>query len=96
MGLNWGGSVHPWASAYVIATIVVGFCSLVAFVCWQKFMPLNEPLMPLHIFRNRGWLLATIVSGLGASMFYAFAVVWYVILALDPVSLLIDWIGLAW
>ena len=78
MGLNWGGSVHPWKSAHVIATIVIGFLALIGFVCWQGFMRLKEPLMPLHIFRNRGWVLATVVSGLGASMFYAFAVVWRV------------------
>lgn len=25
MGLSWGGTIHPWKSAEVIATIVIGF-----------------------------------------------------------------------
>ena len=68
MGLNWGGTVYPWNSSYVIATIVVGFVSLVAFVLWECFMPLREPLVPMVLFRNRAWNAATIVSGLGASV----------------------------
>jgi hypothetical protein len=76
MGLNWGGSVWPWASAHVIATIVVGFVALCVFVLWESFGKLKEPLVPMHLFRNRGWNAATIVSGLGASIYYAFAIVW--------------------
>jgi hypothetical protein len=76
MGLNWGGGIHPWASAHVIATIVLGFLALIAFVLWETFMKLKEPLMPMDLFTNRGWNLATVISGVGASMFYAFAVVW--------------------
>lgn len=76
MGLNWGGGVYPWQSAHVIATVVVGFFALVIFVLWESFMKLKEPLMPINLFTNRGWNVATIVSGVGASMFYAFAVVW--------------------
>jgi len=76
MGLNWGGSVWPWASAHVIATIVVGFLALVAFVLYESFTNLKEPLVPMHLFQNRAWNAATIVSGLGASIYYAFALVW--------------------
>ncbi|KAF2020247.1 MFS general substrate transporter [Aaosphaeria arxii CBS 175.79] len=76
MGLSWGGSVHPWKSAYVIATLVVGFMSLVAFVCWETFMDLKEPLVPMHIFKNYSWNAAVILTGLGASVYYAFAIVW--------------------
>lgn len=76
MGLNWGGSVYPWSSAHVIATIVVGVVALVLFVLWESFAKLKEPLVPMHLFRNRPWNAATIVSGLGASIYYAFAIVW--------------------
>lgn len=76
MGLNWGGSVWPWSSAHVIATIVVGFVALCLFVLWESFGKLKDPLVPMHLFRNRGWNAATIVSGLGASIYYAFAIVW--------------------
>ncbi|CAK7211014.1 hypothetical protein SCUCBS95973_000986 [Sporothrix curviconia] len=76
MGLNWGGSLYPWKSAAVICTIVVGVVALMAFLCWETFMPLKEPLVPVHLFRNRGWNAATVLSGVGASMYYAFAIVW--------------------
>jgi hypothetical protein len=76
MGLNWGGSVYPWASAHVIATIVVGFVALCIFVVWESFAKLKEPLVPMHLFKNGAWNAATLVSGLGASIYYAFAIVW--------------------
>jgi hypothetical protein len=76
MGLNWGGSVWPWASAHVIATIVVGFVALCLFVLWESYAKLTEPLVPMHLFKNGPWNAATLVSGLGASIYYAFAIVW--------------------
>ncbi|KAI8942463.1 hypothetical protein NX059_000531 [Plenodomus lindquistii] len=56
MGLSWGGTVHPWRSSWVIATIVCGGLSLVAFGFWQSYMPLKEPLVPRGLFSNRGTL----------------------------------------
>ena len=68
MGLSWGGSVYSWKSAHVIACIVVGFVALVALVSWESFATLKEPLVPMHLFRNGGWVSAVVVSGLGASL----------------------------
>lgn len=76
MGLNWGGTVYAWNSAYVIATIVVGLAALVAFVLYECFMDLKEPLVPMHIFSNYSWNASVILTGLGASVYYAFAIVW--------------------
>ena len=42
MGLSWGGTVHPWKSAHVIATVVIGFILLVAFVLYEVYVPLKE------------------------------------------------------
>lgn len=76
LGLNWGGSVYPWKSGYVIGTIVAGIVGLVVFVLWESFAKLKEPLVPMHLFKNAGWNAATILSGLGASVYYALAIVW--------------------
>ncbi|KAB5540566.1 fungal trichothecene efflux pump [Coniochaeta sp. 2T2.1] len=76
MGLNWGGTVYAWDSAAVISTIVVGFVALVAFVLWEIYANLKEPLVPMHLFNNRSWNASVILSGLGASVYYAFAIVW--------------------
>ncbi|KAF2737378.1 MFS general substrate transporter [Polyplosphaeria fusca] len=76
MGLSWGGTVYPWASASVIATIVVGLVALVVFVLYESFMNLKEPLVPMHLFSNYGWNASVLLTGLGASVYYAFAIVW--------------------
>lgn len=54
IGLSWGGSVHPWRSAQVIALIVCGGCVLIVFVIYECFAPLKEPLIPMHLFRITG------------------------------------------
>jgi hypothetical protein len=76
MGLNWGGTVYPWASSYVIATLVVGLVALIAFVLWECYVDLKEPLVPMHLFSNYSWNASVILTGLGASVYYAFAIVW--------------------
>lgn len=57
MGLSWGGSVHPWKSAYVIGTLAVGFVALVVFVLWESLGQSKERLVPMHLFRNTGMYL---------------------------------------
>lgn len=42
MGLSWGGSAYPWKSAHVLATLVVGFCTLVAFVIYGTSHPCTD------------------------------------------------------
>jgi hypothetical protein len=76
MGLSWGGGLHPWNSAPVISTIVIGFALLVAFFCYEAFAPLKEPILPTHLFRNKGWIVSVIVWALGASIYYALAILW--------------------
>lgn len=39
-------------------------------------MPLNEPLVPMHLFKNVPWVATMMVVSLGASVYYAFAIVW--------------------
>lgn len=82
MGLNWGGSVYSWNSARVIATIIVGFFALVLFALWECYMKLKEPLVPMRLFLHRHWVASVILSGLGQSIYYAFAIVWPQMVAL--------------
>jgi hypothetical protein len=76
MGLNWGGVAYPWDSARVITTIVVGFVALVAFVLYECYMKLKEPLIPMSLFLHTPWVASVTLSGLGQSIYYAFAIVW--------------------
>ncbi|KAF2260865.1 MFS general substrate transporter [Lojkania enalia] len=76
MGLSWGGSVYPWESSHVIATLVVGAVALIAFVLYECYVDLEEPLVPMKLFSNYGWNASVLLTGLGASVYYAFAIVW--------------------
>jgi hypothetical protein len=76
MGISWGGSLYPWKSGHVIGTIVIGFLALVAFVLYECFMPLKEPLVPMHLFLNIPWVADIALVALAASIYYAFAIVW--------------------
>jgi hypothetical protein len=55
MGMSLGGSSYPWSDAHVIAPIVVGFVCLVALFVYESLVTLAEPLIPMHLFSNRGW-----------------------------------------
>jgi hypothetical protein len=76
MGISWGGTTHPWKSVPVLCTIIIGFALLVAFVLYEKYGNLKEPLLPLHLFSNRGWVISIILWALGAAVYYANAILW--------------------
>lgn len=76
MGLSWGGGLYPWKSANVIATIVVGFITLVAFVCYEAFRDLPEPVVPVHLFHSFQWVALILVLAISVTVYYAFSIVW--------------------
>lgn len=76
MGLNWGGSLYPWASAHVIGTIVVGFVSLVAFVVYDAKIHKGDPLMPMHLFTSPGYLAMVVTAMVGSIVYYGMNVLW--------------------
>lgn len=76
LGISWGGSTFPWNSAAVISSIIIGAALLAALPCWELYARLSEPLIPLHILDNRGYVASVICLAMGASVYYAFAVLW--------------------
>lgn len=74
LGLSSGGGAHPWNSGFVIGTLVAGGVTLIAFVCWECFADLAEPLVPIHLFRNGKWVAMVCVVGLSSSVYYAFSI----------------------
>ncbi|KAK5689220.1 hypothetical protein LTR17_026422 [Elasticomyces elasticus] len=76
MGLSWGGTSYPWDSAHVIATIVVGFLTLVAFVLWDAYGHHGDPLLPLHLFKTRGYLAMVLTAMVGSCVYYSMNVLW--------------------
>lgn len=73
MGLSWGGQLHPWKSAYVIATIVVGAVLLVVFGLYEAFVPLREALLPTHIIKHRDFMFAVTIWSLGSAIYCKFS-----------------------
>jgi MFS family permease len=71
LGLSWGGTKYSWTSAEVLSFILIGFSCLVAFVCWELFVDLKEPLVPMSLFRHRPWVVSAILTGIGAGVYYA-------------------------
>ncbi|KPI13575.1 drug resistance transporter, EmrB/QacA subfamily [Actinobacteria bacterium OK074] len=57
---TWGGSEYAWGSARIMELIAIGVASLVGFVFWQT--KAVDPVMPLHIFRNRNFTLMSIIA----------------------------------
>ncbi len=76
MGVSWGGSLYPWKSTHVIATIVIGFFTLVAFTFYEALVPLKEPLVPMYLFKNLPWVATMFMVALGATVYFAFSIVW--------------------
>ncbi|MFE2939410.1 MDR family MFS transporter [Streptomyces sp. NPDC059255] len=67
---TWGGTEYAWTSSMILLLIFIGVAALVGFVAVQTRAP--EPIMPLHIFRNRNFTIMSVVGFLtGFVMFGA-------------------------
>jgi MFS family permease len=59
----------------VICAIILGAATLAVFVVYEIYVP-KQPLINMHLFLNGEWTAATVLLGLGAGVYYAFAIVW--------------------
>jgi EmrB/QacA subfamily drug resistance transporter len=67
---TWGGSQYAWGSAPIMGLGALAVVSTVAFLVIEARAA--EPILPLHVFRNRNFSLATAMSFLlGLAMFGA-------------------------
>jgi EmrB/QacA subfamily drug resistance transporter len=63
---TWGGTQYAWRSAPIISLAVIGVLGTAAFIAVEARA--SEPLLPLHVFKNRNFSLAsgmTFLLGLG-------------------------------
>ena len=54
------GNDHGWTSITVLAPIVIGALLVAAFIGWERRAP--EPMLPLHLFRSRGFSVTNAAS----------------------------------
>jgi predicted MFS family arabinose efflux permease len=67
---TWGGTEYPWLSAQIIGLGALAVAAIAAFLLIESRAP--EPVLPLHVFRNRNFSLTTGMSFLlGFAMFGA-------------------------
>jgi EmrB/QacA subfamily drug resistance transporter len=67
---TWGGSQYPWRSPQIMGLGSLALLSTAAFLAIEARAA--EPILPLHVFRNRNFSLATAMSFLlGLAMFGA-------------------------
>jgi predicted MFS family arabinose efflux permease len=67
---TWGGTTYPWASPQIIGLAVAAVVLLVLFVAWEARA--SEPILPLHLFRNPIFTVASAITFLlGLALFGA-------------------------
>ncbi|KAI8627941.1 trichothecene efflux pump [Xylariaceae sp. FL1651] len=76
IALSWGGTSYPWASAEVLATLIVGFFTIVAFGLYEAYLCKVPPLMPPRLFKGPGFAAVVLIAAIGASVYYSFTVLW--------------------
>src|SRR6266481_8148580 len=54
------GNDHGWTSLTVLAPMVIGALLVAGFVAWELRAP--EPMLPLHLFRSRGFTVTNAAS----------------------------------
>jgi EmrB/QacA subfamily drug resistance transporter len=67
---TWGGTQYPWASVQIIGLAVITVAATAGF-CFTEARA-AEPMLPLHVFRNRNFSLSMAMTFLtGLAMFGA-------------------------
>ncbi len=69
---SWGGTTYAWDSAVILGLIALTVAAAGSFVAVERRAA--EPIMPLHLFRDRNFNLTTLAGlVLGVAMFGALA-----------------------
>nr|OQO23436.1 hypothetical protein B0A51_10297 [Rachicladosporium sp. CCFEE 5018] len=76
IALSWGGQAYPWKSAPVIATLVVGGLTIIAFGVYEAYLCKKVPLMPPRLFKNIGFVAVITCAAIGAMVYYALTILW--------------------
>ncbi|EXJ75432.1 uncharacterized protein A1O5_02128 [Cladophialophora psammophila CBS 110553] len=71
VALQSGGFTHPWKSAYVLCTLLIGIALIVAFVLWE-WKGAKYPMVPRELFAGqRVVALAYSIAFIGGMSFYS-------------------------
>lgn len=71
VAIQSGGYTHPWKSAYVLATLVIGILLIIAFVLWEM-KGAKSPMVPKELFQGQKIIGVTFLLSFVAGMnFYS-------------------------
>lgn len=71
LAFTWAEGTYAWRSAHVIAPLVVGVLTIIAFICYEAYMPLKQPLLPLRLFKHKNLIPIVLVGCVGQMVYYA-------------------------
>ncbi|KAH7121746.1 fungal trichothecene efflux pump [Dactylonectria estremocensis] len=72
----WGGYTYSWRSVHVIAPLIIGVCTVAAFVCWEVWGA-KYPMIPKNLGkapRTLGLLL--LISFISGANFFSVLMLW--------------------
>lgn len=78
IGIVWAG-IYPSSSAYVVASLVVGFAFLVAFGLWETYGGTPHPLAPTRIFAaswGRDFTAPALALSITNMFYYSSSILW--------------------
>ncbi|KAI5114854.1 hypothetical protein M0805_000620, partial [Coniferiporia weirii] len=74
LALTWGGVMHPWTSANVLVSLILGLIGLGGFICYEVYVP-DYPVLPFQVLSSRTGLSGYAQAFFGN--FFQFATVYY-------------------
>ncbi|KAB5511539.1 fungal trichothecene efflux pump [Coniochaeta sp. 2T2.1] len=74
--LGWGGSLFPWKSAATISTLLVGAVLLAVFVFWEARQRGRNPLVPIQLITNRGFMALVACATVGSCCYFPTIFLW--------------------
>lgn len=76
LGFTWAQGTYAWQSAQVLASLIVGVCTLIGFAFYEVYMPLKQPLLPVRLFKIRN-ITASIFIGSTMQMIWTVSLVFW-------------------
>jgi MFS family permease len=89
VALQAGGYTHPWESAYVLCTLLIGFAMIVVWILWE-WKGTAHPMVPMQLFQGQRVVsLAYAVAFVAGMNFFSVLNFWPLMISMvwdaDPV-----------
>ncbi|KAK4947679.1 hypothetical protein LTR10_013625 [Elasticomyces elasticus] len=77
LGISWGGSPLPWTSPRILCLVIIGGVTLIAFVLYEIYSGVPNPLVPMYFFKDlRGFDCLVVICGVSGISYVAPSIIW--------------------